>query len=140
MEHSVAPCYLRPMARKIVSLVVLTCIMLHCANRMQMLSYLYEHRYDMAHAIGVMIETPIALCGADYDATSGLALEAIADAESQAVPPIHFPSIEIIYYPGSNSLHTILQAAGSVHTHRWSAYIALPYTRPSADIFAPPRA
>lgn len=90
------------MARKIFVLVVLCSMMLHCASRMGFLSYLYQQRHEIAYALGLISEVPIAMCSSDYDFSDGLVLQASHDDEtSQRTLPmaleikLFFVSVEV---------------------------------------------
>jgi hypothetical protein len=50
-------------------------MMLHCASRLGVLSYLYKHRHSVAQTIGLITEVPIALCNGDYDFNQELTLQ-----------------------------------------------------------------
>ena len=75
------------MARKLLSVIILFTMVLHCASRLGGLSYLYEKRHDFAYSIGLITEKPIAICSSDYDFGKGLAIVS-ADEDTPTAPGI----------------------------------------------------
>ena len=63
-------------------------MMLHCASRMGFLSYVYQQRQQIAYALGIIAEIPIATCSSDYDFNSGLTILSSHDddATRQTLP------------------------------------------------------
>jgi len=77
-------------------------MLLHCASRIGFLSYLYEQRQQIAYALGVISEIPIAMCSSDYDFQDGLEIHASQDdaAAGQSLPmaleiKLFFSAVEI---------------------------------------------
>ncbi|MBT1684990.1 hypothetical protein [Dawidia soli] len=58
-------------------------MMLHCASRVGFLSYLYQQRQEIAFALGLIAEVPIAMCSSDYDFTDDLAVH-VSDNDEAA--------------------------------------------------------
>lgn len=54
------------MVRKALSILILACMVLHCAGRLGVLSSLYQHRHTIATAVGLISEKPITTCQSDY--------------------------------------------------------------------------
>src|SRR6188768_2953536 len=71
------------MMRRTLALLILFSMVLHCASRLGVLSYLYENRNHIANTIGLISEVPIAMCSSDYDFNEGLHIQT-ADAHPSA--------------------------------------------------------
>jgi hypothetical protein len=69
------------MLSSFICLVIIASMMTHCAARLGVLSYLYEKRHHIALSVGLISETPIALCSHDYDFGNGLILNNSGDAQ-----------------------------------------------------------
>ncbi len=80
-----------PVMRKVVIFVILGSMILHCASRVGLLSYLYQNRDEIAFALGLTDEVPIAMCNSDYDFDMGLTIQsADHDETSQRTFPVAF--------------------------------------------------
>lgn len=64
-------------------ILILTCMMLHCASRVGFLSYLYQQRHEIAFALGLIAEVPIAMCSSDYDFSDDLSVH-VSDNDEAA--------------------------------------------------------
>lgn|GEM_PF-831479 len=53
--------------RRTVILIILASMVLHCASRTGLLTYLYQQRLQIAYSLGFIDEIPIAVCSSDYD-------------------------------------------------------------------------
>ncbi len=42
-------------------------MVLHCASRTGLLTYIYQQRLQIAYSLGLINEIPIAVCSSDYD-------------------------------------------------------------------------
>lgn len=79
------------MMRKVVIFVILGSMILHCASRVGLLSYLYQNRNEIAYTLGLTDELPIAMCNSDYDFDKGLTIQsADHDETSQRTFPVAF--------------------------------------------------
>lgn len=75
--------------KRAVICVILCSMMLHCASRVGFLSYLYQHRHEIAFSLGLINEVPIATCSSDYDFGDGLVVRSVTeDGASQRTLPI----------------------------------------------------
>lgn len=77
------PRYLWRMFKKGMVMLILTCMMLHCASRVGFLSYLYQQRHEIALALGLIAEVPIAMCSSDYDFNDDLSVH-VSDNDEAA--------------------------------------------------------
>lgn len=77
--------------RKVVIFVILGSMILHCASRVGLLSYLYQNRNEIAFVLGLTDEIPIAMCNSSYDFDKGLTIQsADHDETSQRTFPVAF--------------------------------------------------
>jgi hypothetical protein len=77
--------------RKVVIFIILGSMILHCASRVGLLSYLYQNRNEIAFTLGLTDEIPIAMCNSDYDFDKGLTIQsADHDETSQRTFPVAF--------------------------------------------------
>lgn len=64
-------------------MLILTCMMLHCASRVGFLSYVHQQRHEIAFALGLITEVPMAMCSSDYDFSDGLSIH-VSDNDDTA--------------------------------------------------------
>ncbi len=112
-------------------------MMLHCASRLGVLSYLYQQRHAIAHTMGLIQEIPIALCNSDYDFNEGLSVQHIDDSEGLPVSIAH--AHEITLFAPDNSASDIHTKGFFVETASETPYIATIFHSPYFQIFQPPR-
>lgn len=124
------------MIRRILATIILLSMVLHCASRLGILSYLYKNRNELAYVVGLVSEIPIAICSSDYDFNEGLHIQ---HADAQPSTPVSFltaPEITLFYIPPfSVALHSNSMAENTAYP----AYQELAYTTPLHSIFQPPR-
>lgn len=125
--------------RRIISLVILCSMMLHCASRLGILSYLYQERHSIAQAVGLIQEVPIALCSSDYDFNQGL-LSIQDHNDSETLPVTFGHAHEINLFAPDNAFDN------TCYSHHYLAgtlnqppYIATISPSPHFKIFQPPR-
>jgi hypothetical protein len=63
------------MVKKSLSVIILVSMVLHCSSRLGVLSYLYEHRHNIAYRVGLVTEIPIAICKSNYNFSKGLIIQ-----------------------------------------------------------------
>lgn len=85
------------MLRKGIIFLILTSMMLHCASRMNFLSYLYEQRQEIAFSLGLIDEIPIAICHHDYEFDKGLKI-VTHDTDKARLPSTLTQAREIILF------------------------------------------
>lgn len=89
--------------RKVVIFVILGSMVLHCASRVGLLSYLYQNRNEIAYMLGFADEMPIAMCNSSYDFDKGLTIQsADHDETNQRTFPVAF---EIKLFFDSDKTH-----------------------------------
>ena len=72
------------MINRLLTGIVLLSMTLHCFSRIGFLSYLYQQRHEIAFAVGLIKEVPIAMCSSEYDPDSGLVIH--QDGEHHSLP------------------------------------------------------
>lgn len=72
------------MIRRFFAGFILFTMVLHFGYRFGLVDHLYKKRHEIAYAIGLIAEVPIALCGSQYDFGSMLKIE--NQDESQGIP------------------------------------------------------
>ena len=127
--------YIWPMIKKGIILVIFLSMMLHCASRVGFLSYLYQHRNEIAYTIGIIAEVPIALCSSDYDFCSGLKIH-VQDESDQSLPSV-FKAIEIqLFFSGQNI--KVEPKLAIICVNQIPDVLDKVYNSPAFSIFHPP--
>lgn len=124
------------MIRKGTIFLILISMMLHCAARMNFLSYLFEHRQEIAFSLGLIDEIPIAVCKHDYDSDRSLKIET-HETEKSGLPATLFQAREIILFIHFSLIDINPRPEISMADH----VTLLPqkkYTPPGFSIFHPP--
>jgi hypothetical protein len=85
------------MIRKALSIVVLFSLLLHCSSRLGFLSYLYQQKYKMAFAVGLINEIPIASCSSDYDFGDSKKLD-VKEESGQPAPSLRQASEITLFF------------------------------------------
>ena len=76
------------MIQKTIVYAILVSMALHCGCRLGLLDQLFQKRHEIAYAIGLIEEIPIALCSSDYEFNTGLKIETHDD-----FPSIHYSMV-----------------------------------------------
>jgi hypothetical protein len=71
--------------RKLLIYTILLSMALHCGCRLGFLDHLYNKRHEIAYAVGLIAEVPIALCGGHYDPPKTFTIK--PNSEAQSLPP-----------------------------------------------------
>lgn len=58
--------------KKLISLIIITSMVLHCAGRLGFLNYLFEQRNEIALTLGIIDNIPITECSHEYYAGESL--------------------------------------------------------------------
>ena len=124
------------MLRKATVSIILLSMTVHCASRVGLLSYLYEHRHDISYQIGLIAEIPIAICSSDYDFNKGLKIQEL-DGHESSLPSQLVQAKEIMLFFQYTSLLVKNPSIELMKDH----FTSIPqkrYTRPAISIFHPP--
>ncbi|HOX83598.1 MAG TPA: hypothetical protein PLJ60_15130 [Chryseolinea sp.] len=124
------------MTKRALTFTILLSMVLHCAGRLGVLSYLYKNRLELANTIGIISEIPIALCSSDYDADKNLKIH-LPDSDTSL--PVNFLSGQeiILFFNHQPLLFTLNKTAFASDS---KSHYALPrYPSPTLKIFQPPR-
>lgn len=122
--------------KKAVIYLVLFSLTLHCAERLGLLSYLYEQRHKIAFSVGLIEEIPISLCNSDYDFEKGLKIH--APVTDHSLPPI-FAAREITLFWTDVNNGAVNHALALISTVANCPYTVSDYSDPEIPIFQPPR-
>jgi hypothetical protein len=87
-------------------------MVLHCASRVGFLSYLYQQRQEIAYALGLITEIPIAMCSSDYDFNDDLVIHAPhhENSSGQTIPV----ALEITLFFSAITLSLTMPEKGEV--------------------------
>src|SRR5688572_21281608 len=124
------------MIRRTLALLILFSMVLHCASRLGVLTYLYENRNHIANTIGLIQEVPIALCSSDYDFHDSLHVQH-ADTDP-AVPTNFLTAQEITLFSQGYVSFNLREDSNSADEGK-SPYTIGCYQQPPLKIFQPPR-
>jgi hypothetical protein len=121
--------------KRILSLVVLLSMLLHCSSRLGILSYVYKNRQEIAYSVGMISERPIAFCSSDYDGGRDLTIQQHDDGDH--LPPAFAQAREINLF--CHQIDFALQPSYTFTGHIHSPFIhPAPYPEPPSAIFHPP--
>lgn len=110
-------------------------MVLHSASRLGVLSYLYQQRHEIAYAVGIIAEIPIAMCSDDYDFNPGLSIVS-ADESDLSTPPALVQAKEIQLY--FSELHNLNDPKRSESKITAAFQVEVTYSSPPLSIFHPP--
>lgn len=120
--------------RRVVCIIVLFSMMLHCITRLGVTSYLYSKRHQVALSVGLIDEVPITLCKSDYPPGTPLVIAAMQD---QNVPVPFTHTSEIHLFVESATPDIAQNQAMSTLTHQTMMRHS-EYTPPALTVFHPP--
>jgi hypothetical protein len=122
--------------KKGVAVLILVSMMLHCAGRLGLLSYLYNQRHAVAYSFGVIAEVPIATCSADY--THHQAPLVIDDQQqSDEQLPVQFMQAkEINLFIEQFFTYDVTKAGETIPSN--TLHFEPVYTSPNLPVFHPP--
>jgi hypothetical protein len=124
------------MMRRTLSVLILLSMVLHCASRLGVLSYLYENRNQIANTMGLISEVPIAMCSSDYDFNEGLHIQ---HADTHPSAPATFLTAHEITLFAQAFVSFNLRENSSITDEGKSRYSVGSYQHPPFEIFQPPR-
>ena len=123
------------MFRKGLVYLILVSMILHCASRMNVLSYLFEHRHEIALGLGIIDEIPIAVCHHTYEFEKGLNIETADDENSNLPAFSHAHEIILFFQTSFFKLNPGRQPLMASH---FTMIHPKRYTPPGFAIFHPP--
>ncbi|MBT1704420.1 hypothetical protein [Chryseosolibacter indicus] len=124
--------------KRAICLLILLSMVLHCASRLGVLSYLYNKRHNIAYSIGLITQVPISMCNGDYFSKQApLTIADAADHDKQ-MPPAHFPTANeiILFVESSNKPFSSRVNEHPLKHNTISLEVA--YAPPILTIFHPP--
>lgn len=123
--------------KKVLSLILVFSMVLHCAGRLGVIQYLYEQRNQIALALGIIDEIPIPVCSHDYYSSDGLVVQADDDQQ----PPVRIAqSHEINLFAGNTTFTWAIKSPFVERQTGFPADDAPCYSTHLSRIFTPPRA
>ena len=121
--------------KRILVALILFSMVLHSASRLGVLSYLYQQRREIAYAVGIIAEIPIAMCSSDYDLNSGLSIVS-ADKSDLSTPPALIEAKEIqLFFSRHLSFNNPNRSESKINE---VFLIEAKYSSPPLSIFHPP--
>ena len=81
------------MLRRGAAYIILTTVLLHGSARLGLLDHVYQKRHEIAFALSLISEVPIAICSVDYDFAETLKIESGDDSHSG--PPVSLQTNEV---------------------------------------------
>ncbi|HTF19003.1 MAG TPA: hypothetical protein VK658_13070 [Chryseolinea sp.] len=112
-------------------------MVLHNASRLGVISYLYQQRHEIAYAMGIIAEIPIAMCSHDFDFNQGLTIHENQDSDA-TVPPILAQAQEIHLFINA-PWDLVIDPRRPILSHELRTHFREDsYATPSLSIFHPP--
>jgi hypothetical protein len=124
------------MMRRTLALLILFSMVLHCASRLGVLTYLYENRNHIANTIGLIQEVPIAICSSNYDFNDSLHVQ---HADTDPAVPTNFLTAHEITLFSQGYISFNLREDSTLSDDVTSPYTIGRYQHPPLKIFQPPR-
>ena len=121
--------------KRIFVAVILFSMVLHSASRLGVLSYVYSQRHEIAYAIGLIAEIPIAMCSSDYHFNSGFTV-VNADHSDLSTPPVLIEAKEIQLF--FSELLNLNDPERSECKNAKAFQVETTYSSPPLSIFHPP--
>jgi len=124
--------------KRVVCLVILFSMVLHCASRLGLVAYLYDSRYDIAYSMGLIADIPIAVCETEYFTKDAPFSIVLPDNQADEQMPVkHFQAREIVLFAEEidKSIPSIFSALNITHN---TATFESRYPAPELAIFHPP--
>jgi hypothetical protein len=126
------------MIRKSIVYTILVSMTLHCGCRLGFIDHLYNKRNEIAYAIGLIAEIPIALCGSKYQHHRTFKIE--VNTSAHTVPPmlIKAEQINLFFvseYSHSNSEMVLPDNSQPAHIKNlYQLLLVKPIFHPPAEI------
>ncbi|HMF72213.1 MAG TPA: hypothetical protein VK616_12115 [Flavitalea sp.] len=112
-------------------------MMLHCASRLGLISYLHSNRHEIAYTIGLITEIPIATCNGEYFAKQAPLIIEDDDSADQQLPVQFSIAREILLFSHETALNLSMSLSELLLTHNTS-FVEVQYSPPVIRIFHPP--
>ncbi len=112
-------------------------MILHCASRLGVISYLYNNRHDIAYRIGLRAEMPIAMCSGEYISIRASLVIMDANTTDKQMPVQFTHAKEIILFVQALYKSSPEKFNESECSHNTMLF-EVAYTPPLLTIFHPP--
>lgn len=124
--------------KRAVCLLVLFSMVLHCASRLGLVAYLYDHRHEIAFSMGWITSMPITICETEYFTKDAPFRLVIPDNPADEQMPVqHFQTREIVLFAVETGKSMLPLLAETDITHNTGTG-EIPYPAPARVIFHPP--
>lgn len=117
------------------ALVILFCMMLHCAGSLGLLSHLYQQRHVIAYNLGIIAEIPIALCSSDYHSSKRLHITEPSSEDELPAAIFHFREVNLFQEQATDQPEP---AFFLINQYRLPSVFWHDYASPASPIFHPP--
>lgn len=121
--------------KRAITIIILLSMVLHCASRLGVLTYLYEQRHHIAFNAGLIAEIPIALCNSDYHFQKELTID--DQQEDDSLPVTVGQAHEIILYLQETKVH-LTASLLFMKDDAFTLFVESEYPPPPTSIFHPP--
>jgi len=118
-----------------LTLVILFSMVLHCASRLGILSHVYKQRHEIAFALGLIDEIPIALCS-EADFANGATL-LISNDHHESTPSYFNHAAEIVLYCAEHQHYGVVPYF-DFQADAFTPCFVKPYDAERQSIFHPP--
>ena len=123
--------------KRAVSIIILVSMVLHCASRLGVISYLYSKRHDIAYSVGLIAEIPIAMCNSEYFPKQAPLVIKTPETTDESRPIQFFQAHEILLFVEVRS-DAFRSEPFQIKTDHNTAFLQSRYTPPALSIFHPP--
>lgn len=125
------------MVKRFTIVLILASMLLHCCNRIGLLSTIYQQRHEIAQVFGLIKDVPIAMCDSHYDFDRGLHIQSHDESDS-TMPPFTLQVSEIHLYVNAISLFDAEPGWQPLVNQKLPLLQAGNYQTPPLSIFHPP--
>ncbi|MFM7859348.1 MAG: hypothetical protein ACKO96_47350 [Flammeovirgaceae bacterium] len=122
------------MIRRVISILILASMIIHCASRLGWMDYIYANRHSIAYTLGISAERVITSCGFSYHQDHSFAFRQAADDTSHP----ELVKAQEIHLFLVLKLEPSLQPTRLIINQPLQAYFFEEYNLYFSDIFHPP--
>jgi hypothetical protein len=123
--------------KRLVCIIILLSMVLHCASRLGVISYLYTKRHAIAYNVGLIAEIPIAMCHGDYHAKQApLILDHSEDDDQQM--PVQFSHARELQLFVQNGVTEFSAGTTGITLSHNTLVSTRTYLPPNLPVFHPP--
>jgi hypothetical protein len=123
--------------KRAVCIIILMSMVLHCASRLGVLSFLYGKRHNIAFSVGLIAEIPIALCDGDYFSKQAPLIIVDHDTTDKQLPVQFAHAKEIILFV-QELVNASISHSSEINPRHSTDILEVDYNPPLLSIFHPP--